>query len=73
MVGYVSFGKIFTTTPMSFGMHMTAIGLGLGSWAVQAIVKATSDKLVYKMPVFGEDEAALQSTQSVVASYSTKF
>ena len=40
-------------------MHMTALGLGLGSWAICALVKLTGPKLINAMPEFGEDAEAL--------------
>ena len=64
MVGYPVFGKLFTTTPLTFGMHMTAVGLGLGSWAVAALTKLTGAKFVNAMPEFGEDEDALKKAQA---------
>ena len=59
MVGYPRVGKLFTTTPITFGMHMTAVGLGLGSWALAAIMKLTGKKFVEAMPVMGESEEDL--------------
>jgi len=73
MVGYVGLGYLFTTTPMTVGMHFTALGLGLGSWAVQAIVKATPDKLVHKMPVFGEDEDTLNAVNNAADGYKQRL
>ena len=55
MVGYNVFAPLFTTTPITFSMHLTAVLLGLGSWAIAALTKLTPAKLVYAMPVFGED------------------
>lgn len=63
MVGYAWLGVFFTTTPLTFGMHMTAVGLGIGSWAVCALTKLTGDKTINAMPEFGEDEKALQAAQ----------
>ena len=63
MVGYAWLGVFFTTTPLTFGMHMTAVGLGLGSWAVCALTKVTGDKVINAMPEFGEDEKALRDAQ----------
>lgn len=55
MVGYNFFTPLFSTTPLYFSMHLTAVLLGLGSWAIAALTKLTPAKLVYAMPVFGED------------------
>ena len=60
MVGYGGIlGGIFQTTPMSFGMHMTAVGFGIGSWALAAAMKTTGLKFLNCMPEFGEGEEAL--------------
>ena len=59
MVGYEWTGTIFTTTPLTFGMHMTAIGLGLGAWGIAALIKLTGKKTVNFMPEMGEDQDAL--------------
>ena len=60
MVGYPRLGYLFTTTPITFGMHMTAVGLGLGSIALSMLMKITGKKFVEAMPQIGEDEAALE-------------
>lgn len=73
MVGYVGLGYLFNTTPMTVGMHFTALGLGLGSWAVQAIAKATPDKLVHRMPIFGEDEDTLNAVNSAAEGYTQRL
>ena len=66
MVGYGGiFGAIFQTTPMSFAMHMTAVGCGIGSWILAAIMKTTGNNLLKRMPEFGEGEEALQKSASV--------
>lgn len=41
MIGYPVTGKLFTTTQLTFGMHLTAIGLGLGTWLVCLIMRFT--------------------------------
>lgn len=49
MVGYGDsdlFSAIFQTTPMTFGMHMTAIGFGIGGWILAAIMKTTGIKML---------------------------
>jgi len=65
MVGYSWTGTLFTTTPLTFGMHMTAIGFGIGAWALAAIMKTTGVKLLNIMPEFGEDAAALAKANAV--------
>jgi len=60
IVGYPKLGPFFNTTPMWMSMHFTAVGLGFGSWIITAIIKLTGPKLINAMPLFGEDEAALQ-------------
>jgi len=46
-------------------MHMTAVGLGLGSWALAAIMKVTGRKFVEAMPVMGEGEEDLKMANSI--------
>lgn len=66
MVGYGGFlGTLFTTTPITFGMHITAVMFGLGSWGVSCIAKASGSKLVHSMPEFGEDEDALKAATRI--------
>jgi len=65
MVGYPALGYLFTTTPITFGMHMTAICFGLGSWILAAIMKTTGIKLLNIMPEFGEDAEALIKANAV--------
>lgn len=64
MVGYEGLGYFFTTTPLSFSMHMTAIGLALGSVAVSSIIKVTGPKMVMMMPEMGEDAEALEKAKT---------
>jgi len=60
MVGYAGFfATLFRSTPLTFGMHLTAICLGLGSWILAALMKLTGKKLLACMPEFGEDSKAL--------------
>ena len=54
MVGYADFGKIFQTTPLTLGMHITALVLGLGSIGVAAIVKKTPEDLLKYFPELNE-------------------
>lgn len=66
MVGYGGlFGTLFSTTPLSFGMHITAVCFGLGTWALAALMKITGPKFVNAMPEFGEDEDALKKANSI--------
>ena len=50
---------------MTFGMHMTAVSFGLGSWILAAIMKYTGEKMLNCMPEFGEGEEALASSAAV--------
>ena len=73
MVGYGGiFGAIFQTTPMSFAMHMTAVGFGIGSWILAAIMKTTGNKLLECMPEFGEGEEALEKSANVASGEAFK-
>ena len=66
MVGYGGvLGAIFQTTPMTFGMHMTAVAFGFGSWILAAIMKTTGIKMLNCMPEFGEGEEALAKSAGV--------
>ena len=56
MVGYADLGSIFQTTPLTLGMHLTALGLGIGSLGVAAIAKSTGDKLLSIYPTLEEKE-----------------
>lgn len=62
MIGYDVTGAMFSTTPITLGMHLTAVFLGLGSWGVAALMKITSPKLLSYMPKVGEDKQALEET-----------
>ena len=57
MVGYSAFGVIFSTTPLTLGMHLTALGCGLGAWAVGAIVRKTPYDWTRIFPQLDENEA----------------
>jgi len=69
MVGYAAIGKLFATTPLTFGMHLTAVLLGLGSWIICALMKVSPPSLLKKMPEFGEDEAALNAAKASTQKY----
>ena len=42
LVGYTSFGYLFTTTPLTLNMHLAALGFGLGSLVIGALVKLST-------------------------------
>ena len=65
MVGYQALGYFFTSTPLSLSAHLVALMLGLGTWAVSALVKLTGPKLLAAMPEFGEDKEALDRAEAV--------
>lgn len=56
MVGYAWVGVIFQTAPLTFGMQLTAILLGLGSWIVAAIAKATPFRYTEIFPQVAEKD-----------------
>lgn len=56
--GFRIMHAVFQTSTLTLGMHITALTLGLGSFGVAALVKATPNELVEKMPAFDEDGAA---------------
>lgn len=56
LVGYAGLGFVFTTTPITMGMHLTALGLGIGSLVVAAAAKATPFEWTAKFPVIKETE-----------------
>lgn len=64
MVGYADLGKLFSTIPLTTGMHLTAVFLGVGSWILAAVMKASGKKLLAIMPEFGEDEEALAKAKN---------
>ena len=43
---------------------MTAIGLGVGSWLLAALMKLTGKKVINWMPEFGEDAKALKQAKA---------
>lgn len=55
LVGYPITGLVFTTTPITAGMHVTALLLGLGSLAIAAIAKTTPYEWTSKFPVIKEE------------------
>ena len=65
MVGYSGpLATLFRSTPLTFGMHMTAVMLGLGSWLLAALMKLTGKKIINCMPEFGEDIKALEKAKN---------
>ena len=64
IIGYMAIGNFFSTTPLSFSMHMTSLGVALGSWAVCAMIKASGPKFLDQMPEIDEDERALQRARA---------
>jgi len=64
MVGYMGLGSFFGTTPLTFSMHMTALGLGIGSWLVCMLIKISGPKLVHAMPDVNEDTEALERARA---------
>lgn len=66
MVGYASVGTLFQTTPLTFGMHLTALLLGMSVWGIGALIKVTPDKLIHAMPEFGEDQSTLDGVNSQI-------
>ena len=65
MVGYTGFfATLFRSTPLTVGMHFTAVGLGLGSWCLAALMKCTGKKVLGWMPEFGEDVKALEKAKA---------
>jgi Ca2+ transporting ATPase len=73
MVGYKAVGNFFNTTPLSFSMHMTALGLGLGSWGICALIKLTGPRLIAAMPEVGEDAEALERARGFSTKASRTF
>merc|ERR1712087_95844 len=63
MIGYPGVGKVFSTTPITMGMQLTAFLLGLGSLAVGAGVKKTPATWLDIFPTISEsqEEASLGS------------
>lgn len=46
--------RMFQTTPLTAGMHWTALALGLGSLLVELIAKKTPDSWLEKIPDVNE-------------------
>lgn len=71
--GYLGLGVIFTTTPMTGAMHLTAIGLGFGSLLVAAAAKATPFQWTTRMPVIKEVEDENSFTKKLENNLSKNF
>jgi len=56
MVGYPGTTKLFMTAELTFGMHLTAFLLGLGSLLVAVGVKYTPYEYVAKIPQLEEEQ-----------------
>lgn len=56
MVGYPSTTTLFMTAQLTFGMHLTAFLLGLGSLLVAFGVKKTPFEWTLKIPQFEEEQ-----------------
>merc|ERR1711920_297764 len=61
MIGYPGMGMVFSTTPLTWGMHLTAFILGVGSLAVGAAVKKSPPAWLGLFPTLSEskEEASL--------------
>lgn len=67
MVGYAWVGVIFQTAPLTFGMQLTAVLLGLGSWIVAAAVKATPFEWTNKFPHIAEKDDGTDPASKLMA------
>jgi magnesium-transporting ATPase (P-type) len=56
LVGYDSLGYVFTTTPLTLTMHLAALGFGIGSLVIGALVKLTSGEWAENLPKVKEVE-----------------
>lgn len=60
LVGYTGLGYVFTSTPLTLAMHLTALGLGLGSLAVGALAKLLPPEWTDPLPkVRDENDSSL--------------
>jgi len=69
MVQYPSMGYIFMTTPLTWGMHLTAFLLGASTLGVAALVKLTPEKLLLKFPQLDESDEYVKKQQQKLASF----
>ena len=61
MIGYAWVGVIFGTTPLTLGMQMLALGLALGVFIVDILVKLTPESMLRFYPEMAEDEESSKS------------
>lgn len=57
LVGYTGLGYVFTTTPLTLSMHLSALGFGLGSLVVGALAKLLPHTWTDKLPKLKDDES----------------
>ena len=69
-VQYADLGVLFSSTPLTLGMHLTALFLGLGSLLVAVGVKFTPERYLKKAIQFGEDESTLRSYYKTIEDQS---
>lgn len=56
LVGYAGFGYVFTTTPLTLKMHLAALGFGIGSLVIGALMKFTPVEWAENLPKIKEVE-----------------
>ena len=57
LVGYTGLGYVFTTTPLTLSMNLSALGFGLGSLVVGALAKLLPHTWTDKLPKLKDDES----------------
>lgn len=57
LVGYTGLGYVFTTTPLTLSMHLTALGFGVGTLVVGALAKLLPPGWTDKLPRLKDDES----------------
>lgn len=73
MVGSDVVGTVFMTTPLTFGMHLTAILLGATSLGVSVLAKYTPERWLDKFPTVQEDEKYLQEQQRKMSAVGSQI
>lgn len=73
MVGYQGIGALFQTTPLTFGMHLTAVLLGASVWGIAALIKLTPERFIHAMPEFGEDQSTLDGLNQAIDQTGRRF